>query len=192
MSFHVHMLAFDRREPVAVLAAGALGAALLVSAPPTPLTHAAPACFLTAMLLWIAATDLRRWIIPDGAVIAVGIVGTALRLAPGASGLAPAPLDILPVALDGLAWAGALFALREIYFRRRGFDGLGFGDVKLAGAGGLLLGMEGFAWALLLASLAGLVAALAVRVRGKTIEKVPFGAFLAPACGAVWLFRLLG
>jgi hypothetical protein len=54
----------------------------------------------------------------------------------------------------GLA-GGGVWLLREAYFRRHGFDSIGFGDVKLAAAGGILIGADGFASALLLASLAG-------------------------------------
>ena len=43
----------------------------------------------------------------------------------------------------------------------RGFDGLGMGDVKLTAAAGAWVGLEGLAYVVLLASLAG-IASLAI------------------------------
>ena len=52
--------------------------------------------------------------------------------------------------LSGLLCGGALYLLREGFFRLRGVDGLGLGDVKLGAAGGLWLGWEFFAVAVLI------------------------------------------
>ncbi|WP_062010796.1 prepilin peptidase [Aureimonas sp. AU4] len=150
-------------------------------------TLALPAA-LGFVCAWIAWEDLAELTIPDAALAgmvglaAVDLASTALfRFDPAsATGL---------FALDGLLCGGALWVLREIYFRRRGHDGIGFGDVKLAVAGGCLCGFGGFSLALLAASLAGLVvAALAARRgAGRWEAKIAFGALLAPALCAAWL-----
>ena len=145
------------------------------------------------LVIWIVAQDLRSFTIADGAVIALAALALAARLAAGD----PALL----VGLDVLLSGGVLLAFREIYYRRRGVDGLGLGDVKLAAAGGLLVGAVAFAWALLGASLLG-IAALGLQhlaTRGRTqpatqklaTQKLAFGALLAPAIYAAWLVEAL-
>ena len=62
-----------------------------------------------------------------------------------------------------------------------GRDGIGFGDLKLAAANGAWLGIEALPWTLLVASLAGCVAALYRRALShrKQFEAVAFGPYLA-------------
>ena len=141
------------------------------------------------LVVWIVVQDLRSFTIADGAVVALALLALATRLAAGDSALL--------VALDVLLSGGVLLAFREIYFRRRGIDGLGLGDVKLAAAGGLLVGASAFAWALLAASLLALAAFailhLATRGRGPFAapKKLAFGAVLAPAIYVAWLVQAL-
>lgn len=138
---------------------------------------------------WIVWEDMRRLLIPDAALAGMA----ALAVVDLVSGV---PFRIDPAvsagvfAIEGLLCGGSLFALRELYFRRRGHDGIGFGDVKLAAAGGLLCGIGGFSMALLAASLAGLAAAAVLVVRrGTDARRTPiaFGALLAPALCAAWI-----
>lgn len=188
-SFGRHAVASGRAEVAAVIAGAALPATFAAPGLPAPLVVALSAPFVVAMLAWIAAADWRRRVVPDGPTAAVALVGAASRLA-----LAYPPdmgTTLIAVALDGLLWGGAFWLVREAYFRRHGFDGLGFGDVKLAAACGMLVGLEGFAWALLAASLAGLTAAGLAALRGVRLQKIPFGAFLAPVCCATWLLQAL-
>ena len=142
------------------------------------------------LVLWIAAQDLTSYTIPDEALLAFALLAIAERVREPLFAFDPA-LGAFAIALDGLLAAGAVWLVREAYFRRKGTDGLGFGDVKLAGVGGLLCGLEGFSIALLLASLAGLgvAAGLAATGRnsGKVGAKLPFGAILAPTLWVVWM-----
>lgn len=179
---------FSRLEELAVMVALGVAVLLVAAPPPARFVSLAVVPATLAMFAWIAMSDWRRFIIPDGPVIAVALLGAALRL--GEAGASS--LDLLIVVGDGLLWGVLFLSIREIYFRRRGFDGLGFGDVKLAFASAVLLGVAGFAWALLLASLSGLAAAFAARHRGRRLDRIPFGAFLAPACGLIWLAGLGG
>ncbi|MEO3386700.1 prepilin peptidase [Mesorhizobium sp. CAU 1741] len=146
------------------------------------------AVILGGLAAWIVVSDLRSWTIPDGAVVALGLLGILLRIP-----LQAAPLMMvdasLALVLDFVLCGGALLLLREYYFRTRGADGIGLGDVKLAGAAALLLGTFGFAWALLLASVLGLLVVVVVRAMKPNMrfDRIPFGALLAPASWLMWL-----
>ncbi len=130
-----------------------------------------PACALLLLIglalvaAQIAWQDLVTFTISDLAVLALGVLGLAARFTEEALSGFPL-LTILGLALlDGLLCGAAFLLVREGFYRWRGFDGLGFGDVKLALAGGILVGTEGFAWTVLAASLGGLTIALWLRAR---------------------------
>lgn len=68
----------------------------------------------------------------------------------------------------------------EIYFRKSGHEGLGIGDAKLLAAGALNIGIDQFWLLLLLASVGGIVAALAPWARARVRpDAIPFGPFIA-------------
>jgi leader peptidase (prepilin peptidase)/N-methyltransferase len=69
----------------------------------------------------------------------------------------------------------------EAYYRWRGVEGLGFGDVKMLAMIGAFLGWKGTALTLLLASFSGALVGLALIAggRGTMGLKLPFGTFLA-------------
>jgi prepilin signal peptidase PulO-like enzyme (type II secretory pathway) len=142
---------------------------------------------VTAQIAW---QDLATFTISDVALLALGVLGIAARLSEAAF-LGLPPLTALGLAaLDGPLCGAAFLLVREGFYRWRGYDGLGFGDVKLALAGGILVGTEGFAWTVLAASLGGIVAALLLRGRGKGSpepKKLAYGALLAPCLWVVWL-----
>jgi hypothetical protein len=133
------------------------------------------------------------------------MVAAAGRVAADRSaGLAVQDTALLLAVDAGLA-GGALWIVREVFFRRRGFDGLGFGDVKLAAAGAMLVGSVGFSLALFTASLAGIAWAMMRRPTASGPDlagsfdgtappagKVAFGAVLAPAVALVFLVGQLG
>ncbi|MGY2048155.1 prepilin peptidase [Methylobacterium sp. JK268] len=161
-----------------------IGPALWLGPAPVPAAALVLALLLaTAQVVW---QDVASLTIADGAVLAIGLAGAVARLpAGGTAGEGAALL------LDALLGGGAIWLVREAYYRRRGHDGIGLGDVKLSAAGGLLVGPEGFAWALLLASLAGLALVGIGRLRARPLrrtDKIPFGALLAPALLAIWLW----
>lgn len=147
---------------------------------------------LTARIAW---QDLTDFTIPDSATLALAGLGLAWRLAVAGEAGESVAAEITLIGLDVLLCGGALLALREIYFRRRGHDGIGLGDVKLAAAGGLLVGTGGFAWCLFGASLLGILLLLgrrALATPGGTPEaRLAFGAVLAPALALGWLVAAL-
>jgi prepilin signal peptidase PulO-like enzyme (type II secretory pathway) len=152
----------------------------------------------------IALKDIASLTIPDRLNLAFFAIAALSRLIE--LRLADVTLfeGLKAVGLDLALSAGLLWVIREVYFRLRGYDGLGLGDVKLAAGGGLLLGATGFAFALLVASVLGLFAVVVSRlVKGPrrmkeaeaqphpiTALKLPFGALLAPCFALCFAFAL--
>ena len=138
---------------------------------------------LATMTGWIVWQDVTDFTIPDEPLLVIGMLGMALRMSTADRIVG----EVLPILLDAGLCGGALLAVREGYYRWKGVDGLGFADVKLAAAGGVLVGTANFALALLSASALGLAMVL-VLLWGKPerrIDRLPFGAWLAPACAIV-------
>ena len=84
--------------------------------------------------------------------------------------------------LIGLAaGGGVLFAIAEAYYRVRGQEGLGMGDVKMLAMIGAFLGWPLMLLTLVLASFAGSIVGVALMVsgRGTMQAALPFGTFLA-------------
>ena len=84
-----------------------------------------------------------------------------------------------------LAGGGVLFAVAETYYRLRGREGLGMGDVKMLGMIGAFLGWPLMLVTLILASISGSIIGLALIAsrRGDMKYALPFGTFLS--CGAL-------
>ena len=169
-----------------VVAVGALLAAVLLD----------PVDAAFAVLWWIATVvvvrwDLSRFIIPDTASVAIAGLGLVSAAGAGRIEEADGRIAALAAAALGGTVAFALFWLTaQLYRRTSGRDGLGFGDVKLAGACGVWLGYADQAIALEVAAVAALaVVVLLRRGRPERDLAVPFGAFLAPAS---WLVFVAG
>jgi leader peptidase (prepilin peptidase)/N-methyltransferase len=150
---------------------------------------------LGMLMLAIAVIDGRRLIIPDpltAGAFALGLVNAVLTdsYAP----LAAAGLALLRAAVLALAF----LALRAGYRWLRGREGLGLGDVKLAGVAGVWLDWLMLPVAIEIAALAA-IAAYLVRAwwRRRPLRAaglLPFGLFLAPAIWLSWALQatLLG
>lgn len=144
------------------------------------------------LMIVLAAIDWREYLIPDATVIgiaAMGLLVAALKyyysdLIGWQSSFVSyyGELLTLPVGIFwqhiisgiiGFAFFGAIFALTK-------GRGMGFGDVKLAGALGLLLGWPdaplAFAIAFILASIIGVT--LLLTGRKKFRQPIPFGPYL--------------
>ena len=77
-----------------------------------------------------------------------------------------------------------LALVRWAYAWRRGREGIGLGDVKLAAAIGAWLPVEAIPVCFLLATGGAFVAVLFARWRGESFDRaarIPFGAFLCPS-----------
>lgn len=145
--------------------------------------EAAFAIGLALLLAGISAADLRSWRIPDGLNAALGLLGLYW------AGWSGALLAGLAGALVGLA--GALL-IRLAYFRLRGRQGLGLGDVKFLGAAGAWVGWDGLPALLLIASVSGLVLVLAERAAGRDLgaaSRVAFAPHLSLGLFAAWVVK---
>jgi leader peptidase (prepilin peptidase)/N-methyltransferase len=137
----------------------------------TPLL-AARLAFACAMVV-LFAIDLRHHLLPNVITVPGIVVGFVLSL-------------VLPpgwkASLIGLiAGGGVLFAIAEGYYRLRGIEGLGMGDVKMLAMIGAFLGWKLMLVTLVLASFAGSVIGVGVIALGRGGMKaaLPFGTFLA-------------
>jgi leader peptidase (prepilin peptidase)/N-methyltransferase len=184
-------LAGWRERPLAAcaiaLAALVACAASLIAAPGLPGLLGAG---LALIAIAIAAIDARYFVIPNELTAA----GLALALLYAAvTGLEP--LGAVGFALLRAAVLALLFfALREGYRRLRGRDGIGLGDVKLAGVAGAWLGWAAMPIAVEIAALSA-IAAFALRhyAAGRPLNaalKFPFGLFFAPSIWLGWLIEV--
>jgi leader peptidase (prepilin peptidase)/N-methyltransferase len=122
-----------------------------------------------AALVALAAIDLEHRVLPNRIVVPLAVFG----LAAGALLATPQLPELL---IAGAAAFTALLLIALVQPR-----GMGMGDVKLAGAAGLFLGLS-IVPALLLAFLAGSVVGLGLMaIEGASARKraIPFGPFLA-------------
>lgn len=123
---------------------------------------------LGLVLLAAAFFDLKTLRLPDGLTLLIAIVGLGLSASRSTEALT------VGVVASVLTFA-TLFGLRHGYRLARGEDGLGLGDVKLASALALWLGI-GTPWAIAVGALLGLLTAV-VAHRGSW--RMPFGPALA-------------
>jgi leader peptidase (prepilin peptidase)/N-methyltransferase len=101
-------------------------------------------------------------------------------------GLGGAPdwtVSLFASALGALAGGGALWLVREVYYRLRHVEGMGLGDVKMMLMVGAFLGWQLTLLTIFIGSLLGsLVGVMLILVRGGSMKmQVPFGVFLGPA-----------
>jgi len=77
----------------------------------------------------------------------------------------------------------------------RGREGIGLGDVKLAGVAGAWLDWPTIPLAIELVALVGLAVYLAIKITSgqpmRSTYRLPFGLFLAPAIWAGWVFETM-
>ncbi len=136
------------------------------------------ATFLT-ILLGIAVSDARFYIIPDQFSVGGAIVGFAMAFLPGGidwmAGLAGALTGFL--LLWFVAWAG------EKVFKK---EAMGGGDIKMMALIGVFVGIPGVLLTIFLGSLLGAV--IFGPISMKTGKMIPFGIFLALGAAVTFLF----
>lgn len=115
-------------------------------------------CMITAvaLLVILSVIDLRIRLLPNKYVLPFAICGVAFHLLTFGDYLRP--LDIIAGAALGF---GLLYLIRAAANYHYGMDALGLGDVKLMGAAGLWLGVEGVLFALTAGAFAGLLHGIA-------------------------------
>ena len=82
-----------------------------------------------------------------------------------------------------IAGGGLLWLVGEVFFRIRGIEGMGFGDVKMMAMVGAFLGAPLTLFTIMVGSLLGSVIGIAwIRIAGKSRQfELPFGTFLSIA-----------
>lgn len=141
-------------------------------------------CALGWTLLVLATVDGLAFRLPDILTLPLLIAGLAV------SWWLPEH-DIVGHAIAATLGAAAFFAIAFVFQRMRGYEGLGLGDVKLAGAAGAWLGWQALPYVVLLACAVGLTwvgVAVLRRGKGALAERIPFGIALCLAIWIVWLY----
>jgi len=149
-----------------------------------------------SLIIPLVFIDLRHKILPNVITLPGFVIAFVLRLfVPGPSGLSglrmllgwqniPAWAVSALASLAGvLAGAGVIWAIRAIYFKVRGVEGMGLGDVKMMLMVGAYLGWQLSLITIFVASFGGsLIGILVIAIkRGSMKTQIPFGVFLGPA-----------
>ncbi|MBC5824654.1 MAG: prepilin peptidase [Candidatus Eremiobacteraeota bacterium] len=156
------------RYPVVELLTAAVFALSALEFGPT--IGALSACVLSAALIAVTFIDLDHLLILDRMTVGLAVAGIVLAAASGR----------LVGGIQGAALGAALFG--GIYLLTRG-KGMGLGDVKLAMAAGLFLGLAASIAAFLSAFVIGSLLAVPVLAAGSRGRRdaLPFGPFLVLA-----------
>lgn len=129
----------------------------------------AAACVFAAILVLIALSiiDLKTWLLPDPLNLALAVLGIVFHVV--------TKFQIFPPyepIFGAVIGAGLLYIIRvggNAYYKQ---ESLGLGDVKLLGAAGLWLGIEGTIFAIILGAAAGIVhgiiLAVCIAIKHKT------------------------
>ena len=127
-------------------------------------------------LIVLFVIDLQHQILPNVITIPGIVVGFVLSLFGPPGWVA----SLIGIVLGGLV----PYAIAEVYFRLRGHEGLGMGDVKMLAMIGAFLGWKLMLLTLVLASFAGSIIGLGFIAAGRgRLYAMPFGTFLAVGAG---------
>jgi prepilin signal peptidase PulO-like enzyme (type II secretory pathway) len=182
------MFEFTAREALLMLGVAALGS--LTSFALLPIAPAIFTAILAPLIVFIAVYDLKYLIIPDWAVLVMFVLGLIFSTTQfEATSATQAAVDgVFRMAIAVLTLA----IVRQCYELRSGTEGLGFGDIKLAGAGALFLHWGLLPFVLASATLGcGLAIGCRIILSAEPFTRqteIPFGAFLGPA---IWFALVL-
>ena len=139
--------------------------------------------YLVTVLAVICAIDARYGIIPDSLVAALAAGGLLQTYLGGQA-------ELLERGLEGIAVLAAAALFRASYRFLRGFDGLGFGDVKFVTAAALWIGIQGLPILLLMAVLSAVISLLIMWAEGHDLhgqQAISFGPHLAVGLWLTWV-----
>jgi len=167
-------------------------------------TEALKWAIFSALVIVLVFTDLRERILPDvvnytgfALGLALSFVtlptdGTALWLANRMFDSPPPPpvISFLDALLGAALGSGLLWLVSEAYFRLRGREGMGMGDVKMMLMVGAFLGAKRTLLTIFAGSLLGSILGLAFMAarRKDSNYELPFGTFLGMAALLVVFF----
>ena len=166
--------------------------------------EAAKWAVFSALLVVLIIIDARERILPDGVnFTGLGLAlafslfsgpsdGTARWLANKIFAYPPpeAVLGLVDALLGAAVGSGLLWVVAEGYFRLRGREGMGLGDVKMMAMAGAFLGLKRTLLTILAGSLLGSIVGLVIIAlwrKGSDYE-LPFGTFLGGAALLVLYF----
>ena len=127
----------------------------------------------TSVMVVLFVTDLQHRVLPDAVTIPGAIVGWCCSWF--------SPLGWLDSSIGIVVGGTFLFVVSETYYRIRGREGLGMGDVKMLAMIGAFLGWELMLATLMMASVLGSLAGvmMVMSKRGDVRYALPLGSFLA-------------
>ena len=140
--------------------------------------------FLLAALIW---ADISYLILPD-------VVNAALAISGVMQSIFLGKMSLTDATLGALLGSSMLSVVALSFHLRKGYAGLGMGDIKFAGAAGFWVGWQGIPLMLLLASLSGLAfAVIILNERGQHDPKrrIPFGPFLCGSTFTIWITQFV-
>lgn len=146
---------------------------------------------LGVVLLMIAVIDWQYFIIPN-ALSAAGVSLAMVHAAVQGPGTMLASIGL--AVMRAVTFAAVLLAIRYAYQRVRGCEGIGLGDVKLAGVAGAWLDWSVMPVSIEIAACAALSTylfrQLALGQPAQATTRLPFGTFFAPAIWACWVLQM--
>jgi leader peptidase (prepilin peptidase) / N-methyltransferase len=140
------------------------------------------AVVLALILVWIIWVDFKSFIIPDianASLLIIGIIQSVMLQQRG----------VLEVVAASALGGGVVFLLRQLYFRFRGIEGLGLGDVKFMIAAGTWISLVDVPMMMLLGCISALGTVLvtrAIKSSWQRSDRVAFGPHLALGLATVW------
>ena len=128
-------------------------------------------CLIAAvgLLILLAIIDFKTYLLPNIYVAPFAILGVIFHFLTDFYYLSPKEMLI-----GGFAGYGLLWCIRWAGNKYYGQDSLGLGDVKLLGASGLWLGLDGVLFAMTLGAFAGLIHGIIFAFHIKIKTKQPF------------------
>src|SRR5262249_9472150 len=142
-------------------------------------------CVLGWILLTLGAIDLRDGILPDSLTLSLLVLGLVVTYF-------LEPWQLRDNAIGAVAGFVAFAAIRWLYARVRGREGMGLGDAKLLAAAGAWVGWDALPSVVLAAALLGLAVALVMAMRGRRLTGDQSLAFGPALCAGLWLVWLYG
>ena len=145
-----------------------------------PSAQAIAAAVFGTILLGIAITDARHYLIPDEFTWGGLVLGLALSLAGGATGF----MNALVGAATGFGLLWTIARLGHWAFKE---EAMGGGDIKMMAMVGAFVGWKGVLVTVLLGALIGSIVFVPLSFKRKRL--VPFGVFLAVGAAVTFLFQ---